>query len=695
MAIAGELDIDEVMADDELVSGSEGVTFVLSDDEKEEEYTSLQPKVPFKQRVNPFVGPKDDDFLRIEKYFFALLRSPGLTIEGILEGTFDAHEISLITPQSGPLDVVSWQRRNARRYYENLETRFKGHPDTLAFKMACLYFGLPVEPLRKGTMPFDLPLDLDRLDTAKDAPPVDSLGFLRKYEYEEEFAEDKSILSLRGGGGRGFVATRRREAATNVRSAVQEVSPEGYEMDFTWSNSPATNTNTSTRNRKTILPSQEIQLYGWQGAVNTSLRYSEFVTQVDRLISNWNRVDQSISVEVWRRSPVKLAESVTATIYHNRPDAPAGDPIWNVIQKYFHPESADKYACFIRRGDEDDSMDEDRPRGYEPSSSDRYIVRIENESSKGEVTYMRVPDRLHAHHKAHQFSGEYTLAMQALLLPEAPHAWVSYQHGLAGDAYQYMDPPSGIWDQVIEAQKDWEPLPSIAFSLKDIGSQVVPVIVPGVFKPGQPPHMQRRDFRFANSARDSAGLGKLYGAIESCMGNLNLRDCSGFELWCSGLAFKQTTQPPTLIQFSGSITSPASLKDWRAFLAAGIVPDEPFSLVVRPVYKTYRLRNLVTRDKTEAQINELDVAQFKALVHKRLDRSYDPNDASHVVVLEPTSQASYQPLFSVRHDTTEAEWQWILRNVIESSMAISVADSDNEWSKSNRQPSSSSPFLLT
>lgn len=186
MAYGGDLDVDEVMVDDGLVSDNDGVTFGLSEDEKEEVYIALQPKIPFAQRANPFVGPKDEKFQKIEDYFFYLLNSSELTVEDILEGTFDAHEISLITPQSEPSDIVQWQHRNARRYYENLETRFKGHPDTLAFKMACLYFGFPVEPLRTGTMSFDLPLDSDPTGTEGDATYVDPLAFLKKYEFEAE-----------------------------------------------------------------------------------------------------------------------------------------------------------------------------------------------------------------------------------------------------------------------------------------------------------------------------------------------------------------------------------------------------------------------------------------------------------------------------------------------------------------------------
>ncbi|KAI1146840.1 hypothetical protein F4825DRAFT_472107 [Nemania diffusa] len=677
MAYGGDLDVDEVMVDDGLVSDNDGVTFGLSEDEKEEVYIALQPKIPFAQRANPFVGPKDEKFQKIEDYFFYLLNSSELTVEDILEGTFDAHEISLITPQSEPSDIVQWQHRNARRYYENLETRFKGHPDTLAFKMACLYFGFPVEPLRTGTMSFDLPLDSDPTGTEGDATYVDPLAFLKKYEFEAESVDGETILSLRGGGGRGYAVIKEKDDTVSwvpatksskgrVGQAIQEISPEGYEMDFNWEETP-------------LVQPQAISLYGWQGVVSSPLRYYEFVAQVDRLLSNWNHIDRHICVEIWSVSPVKLRERVTGPIYHSSTEVSANDPIWNVVQKYFQLEGEDKYACFIRMADEDPSTDGDRPGGYQPSSSDKYVIQIENEST-GDVAYMRVPNELYPEHKPHQFSTEYTLAMKALLSPEAPHAWVSYHHDLAGSTYQELDPPGGLWDQVIAAQSDWSDFPTISFSTKDIASEIVPVIVPGVFRPGQQPQMHRRDFRRTGSTSNSGGLGKLYGAIESSMGNSSWKsECNGFEVWCSGNKFKEIRERPLFIRFSGSIMSPASFGDWNGVLASGSVPKEPFCLVARPVYKTYRLQKPDSAEEVNLQINQCDVKRFKALVHKRLYGDYDPKDPSQVILLSPADQDSYQPELTIRWNTTEDEWHWIRRNVIEPNIVVTIQPLGNEW----------------
>ncbi|KAJ8124857.1 hypothetical protein O1611_g8783 [Lasiodiplodia mahajangana] len=676
MAFGREVEVEEIMMDDEPVNDGIGMDFGLSGGEEDGDYTSLEPKIPFKQRVDPFVGPDNKKFLKTEDYFASLLRSPNLTIEGILEGTFDAHEINLITPHSGPVDVVNWQRRNARRYYENLEMRFKGHPDTLAFKLSCLYFGLPVEPLRMGILPFDLPPDRNLLDTKKNPPDTDYLDFLNKYEYEDQAAYDRSNLSLRGGGASGYMpvtdaARKRKKPAAWGAKAVQDVSPEGYEMDFAWDSAPAANARTKDQDTK-------IRLYGWQGVMSASLNYSEFVHQADRLISNWKYMDLPICVEIWGTSPVECKERVTGTVYHGISDAPTNDPIWNIVRKYFRQANTKQYACFVRRGDEDSSTDEDRPGGYQPSSSDKYVVRIEDET-RGDVAYMRVPDQLDTEYKPHQFSNEYMLAMQSLLMPEKPHAWISFQHGLVGDSYQYLDPPGGLWDRVLHDRKKWSSVPTLSLKLKHLDKQVVPLIVPGTFRPGRQSELNRRDFNLAYSATDGQGLGQFYRAVESSIKTSGFKsECSGFEIWCPGTNFKDVTEQPTFIRFSGSITNLASLEDWQDFLASSM-PSDPFCLVVRPVYKTYRLRRPDSNEKVDLLINQYDLKDFKAFVHNRLHGDYNPRDPAQVLVLSSANQQVYQPQMVIRRETTEEEWLWIRRNIVEPDLVVTVQDQDSDW----------------
>jgi hypothetical protein len=114
---------------------------------EEEERPVMRPKIPLGDRVNPMLWAKDKQLEDVEDYFASLLRSPVMTLKEILDGNFDELEIDAIMP-GGPEWATPWQRNNAKRYYLNLKSRFSGHTPTLAFKLALLYFGFPVEPLR-------------------------------------------------------------------------------------------------------------------------------------------------------------------------------------------------------------------------------------------------------------------------------------------------------------------------------------------------------------------------------------------------------------------------------------------------------------------------------------------------------------------------------------------------------------------
>ncbi|KAI0400098.1 hypothetical protein F4802DRAFT_620316 [Xylaria palmicola] len=702
MAFSDEMEIDSDKMSDDLATKSSGVRFADSDGEDEDGTPAvIQSKIPFKERVNPFVGPKDQEFLRIENYFFSLLRSSGISIDDILEGTFDAHEIFLVTPQSGPPDIVDWQRRNAHRYYENLQTRFKGHPDTLAFKMACLYFGLPVEPLRTGTMAFPLPPDSDSLDVREAGPSSDPLNFLEKYGNQDQLDCSERSMKLRGGGDFRYSTYMANKEAVAGKSpgqrqrlqrqnekqwpgvttggAIQEISPDGYEMGVEWLDSPASGVQVESLHAiKPATSASRMRLYGWQGVVNMANDYADFVHQVDRLLSNQDRRDRYICVEIWRVTPVQLIETVKGTIRHHRRNPPADDPLWELVQKYFNNGS--NHACFVRLGEGNEPGRNDRAGGYQPLSSDRTIVRIENRTD-GEVAYMRIPTKLKPDHKAHQFSMDYMLVMQFLLPPGSPHAWVSYQNGHFGETYQHLDPPGPLWDMVIDSHSEWKPTPIVFFALNKLDDGVVTVMVPGVFTSRALTKMNRKDFELTNSDRDVEGLKKLYKAVKSQKQILPKQRCVGFEVWCPASAFKNVAHKPMYIGFPGGTHEDEYLQDWREFLSAGVVPeDEGFCLVARPVYETYYLGRAVGEERAKIAINQYPVEAFRNFVRDELYRDYDTKDVSRAITLRSWyGEASQQPEVTIRHDTTEEEWQWIRRNIIESELTVAIEQLDNEW----------------
>ncbi|KAI0440810.1 hypothetical protein F4803DRAFT_563528 [Xylaria telfairii] len=685
--------------DMDLVSDKGSIDSVSSEEE-EEEYGTIRPKIPFKQRCDPLVRPNHEKFQKIENYFFSLLRAPGITVDDILQGTFDDHEITLITPQSGPPDIVEWQRRNARRYYENLETRLKGGNDTLAFKMTCLYFGFPVEPLRMGTMPFLLPPDPDPLDAKKATLKADPLAFLDKYDDQEKFNYDKNIISLRGGGvsawatlnpgkeydpanppiigfdasmpktipiaegkkTKGKQVAKGKQAAKGIEQPAKQQEPAAAAKSL---HGPThlKKTHPCPPN-KPEPPVAHIRIYGWQGSVMTSLDYND----------NWDPVDRSLCVEIWRKAPLELVKTALGRLRHGLKDAYVSDEVWRLIKRYFGQGDDGKYACFVRIGDEPQPTDPKRPGGYEPPSTEGVIrIALPGET---EVAYMRVPKRLRKGHKPHQFSMEYMLALQALFFDNGPHAWVSFRKDDIANTYQYLDPPGQLWTDIINGHIMWKQNPTVSLSLESIDHAVVPVIVPGNFT-SKLPGLKRKDFRLTSTAKNVTGLKKVYEAVRLSLKSVDLKkECSGLEIWCPGANFKSIHQRPAHITFSGDIANLTSLHDWQRLLGSGVVPDEGFALVVRPVYKVYHLRGIDDGNNiVDLQINGYDIARFQAFVRARIYGNYDSGDPSLVLTLSSANQ----PKLLIQHNTTEEQWQWILRNITQPDIDLSLEDADDEW----------------
>jgi hypothetical protein len=465
------------------------------------------------------------------------------------------------------------------------------------------------------------------------------LDFKSNYHIIGGYSEGS--LSLRGGG-----------------NAIEEISAEGYEMDFRWDASE---------------PNTPIRIYSWQGAVNAPLDYNGFLRQVDRVTSNGLQKDQFICLEVWCREGGRLLERVTGITHHEGLKGVGSDPVWELVKKHFKPDAPDSRACFVH------AAVDDHPPSIEPQTrSDKYVVRIEAEGN-GEVAYMRVPTKLLPEHRAHQFSMEYTRAMRLLTLSPEPHAWVSYQGGLIGDTFHDLDPPSELWDEVIDAKNAWGPLPTISFTLFPIDKDIVPVILPGYFRPSDALEFRRSDFTSSTGGDPIAGLNKLYNAIESVtktVANMS-RECIALEIWCPGRNFKSIDQKPTRLDFIGR--KPATAQDWEK--VKGMVPEVPFCVVVRPVYRNYRLHNADNSKTVSLKISQYDIASFKDFLKNRLYDDYNPETDEQVIVLGPFTKDSNQADMVIRADTTEAEWQWIIRNITDPTLTVSIKKISNGWCK--------------
>ncbi|KAI0430104.1 hypothetical protein F5Y09DRAFT_356292 [Xylaria sp. FL1042] len=676
MEFPEEMEVDTVMADDELFSDSDGINLEITEQGNEDEtITILQPKTPFKERADALISFKHEKFQKVENYFSSLLSTSGLPIDSIIEGTFDDHEITLITPHAGPPDIVRWQMRNAQRYHENLETKFKGHTDTLAFKLACLYFGLPVEPLRSGTTSFLSLPDPGPLEKEV-APKPNPLKFLEQYSNEDEPVPREKILSLRGGGD--FLLNEidnivtynptdpffQSKGSTKRPTALDELAIDEV-----------------VRHSRRVIPdaTPKIRLYGWQGAVDTTLRYGDFVSSVDKLISNWDKKDRLFYLDVFEAIPTsKYVETVRGALYHGEDKAWDVDAVWEALQKYFGDVDDCHYVCFVRPFTEGRARHPDR---YKPTKTDKGVIEIENAENK-DVAYMRVPSNIHMSHKPHQFSMEYMHAMQFHFLPHPPHASVTYQGGVDGEAYQYLDPPSELWEDFIAAESELDLPKKITFNLEQLDKESCQTVIPGVpWLHGD--KVSRSGLREGktDARRASDTLEGVYGVVQNSTlkeASSLRKECNGLEIWRRGTDFKDFRESPKRVTITRSTKSPKTLESWQEFL--NTIPDnEPLCLVVRPVYKSYRLLSPDSKEEVSLQLNELDLQNFKAIVHNRLYEDYDPKNRLQVIVLGSANLGSYQAELTIRHNTTEDEWQWIRRNIIESELIVFIDDQNNGW----------------
>ncbi|KAI1324656.1 hypothetical protein F5Y16DRAFT_300637 [Xylariaceae sp. FL0255] len=185
--VLGDVDLTEDETEAKATQDGDAGSEVTTDSE-DIDFGPFRPKKPFAKRANLLVKAADREFIDIQHYFQALLSTPGLSVEDVLEGCFDAHEIALITPATKPPEFVRWQYSNATRYFENLRTQFEGSVSSTHFKMACLYFGLPVEPLHLGGSDVQMPPDLSLMSKKKTEPDVDPLKFLEEHAGSGEYS---------------------------------------------------------------------------------------------------------------------------------------------------------------------------------------------------------------------------------------------------------------------------------------------------------------------------------------------------------------------------------------------------------------------------------------------------------------------------------------------------------------------------
>lgn len=632
---------------------------------------------PFELRANPLVHGDDPDFLAIEDYFDKLLENSTHTIDQIIYNTFEPHEISLLEPATFPPELVQLQRDNIVRYQQILESRFKDRTPSLQLKLAILYFGLPVAPMKPGVAEVVVPMDVD-FAADETALTHDPLRFLDEHT-ERTYGQEKN---------RVISPYLYRSLPTQELPSMKlrgGAAPGRMDWEFAVSNVPRTSAN-------------RVRVWGYQGSVLTKPSNSlwlSFIDAVDHLLGVKDPFDYRACVEIWNLSDVDKPVSRTrGMIYHGRLKSPENDPIYQLVQKWFSDAALAKtHNCFVYYDKEAS------PLFYQPPwTRARYIVRVWDEETEN-MSYMRVPTKLELTHKPNQYLTEYQRAMR-VLFPDIPHQYSLFTKGAAeGLSYGLFDPPPAVWSQIVEEQAKNSQLPTLSFGKIPMPPNCVAVWIPGfhsydtkfwtIGSPQQQLFVSWDDLLPKPKGEDHrAGLSRLLDIVATANPSASSSERRiGLDLWIPGEKFLDINNKPGRVSITKNEISVHTLFTWRhillGFQAHRVhAQPQPMSIVARPVFKTYRfsLRGNVGKGFI-LDINREDatLAVFKASVRTLLYPEYTGDRADQVLHLVQSTWGKNQVEFAIRSEMTEEDWELIVRRITEPDITVSLENWTNDW----------------
>ncbi|RYP84408.1 hypothetical protein DL769_001197 [Monosporascus sp. CRB-8-3] len=695
---------------------------------------NLPPKVPFGERVNPLVKPTDQAFIERERYFEWLLRSVYLTIENILEANFDKHEIALFTPASGPPDIVKSQKDHSVRYQRLLDTVFKGKVPSLATKMAMLWFGLPVAPMKIGLTQDVTPFDLDFLEDQVTEKP-DPLKFLQNFTVRtfgdptrsvksteffktaptQEFTSMKAskvastgeALSLRGGSLETFPRPRGRRPLGSTRGPF-DYDPYGsgqHSEDEDDDEAPERQLKLEAQQALVTADASSetdnFTVLGYQGAVSSPRDYRSFVAAVDLLLGMKWQLDYDIFAGFFElhsdgspKGPTAV-EWVKGNVYHEEQKSPS--PIYDALKKYINMEpgvkverQAPQYAVFVHY------TKEDHPSAPEPIDDERgYVVNLV-EGNTGNTAYMRLPGNVNARHKPNQYSGAYAEAIK-VLFPEPPKSNWTYEIQLGvtrvltpEHSFGWLDPPPAVWERFSNLDKPR----AILLKTADRHTKNVPILVSGFHTYGKEYNKLENAIAeggvqvHKNDSEDRKNLTKVWEAVQESNPALrDYKDLEGLDVWIPGEQFLAPDVKPGRISGLQHPFSQIALDGWRTIVHgydarhhhAG---SHNLSIVARPVFKEYRLHPQPAARNgqwLDIDINKLTLAQFREFVQGKVFSRWKENPELCLYMVPGTWQRT-QVTAVIRPETTEEEWTWIVRHITEPDIMISLQSFwENRW----------------
>ncbi|KAI0179073.1 hypothetical protein GGR52DRAFT_288477 [Hypoxylon sp. FL1284] len=613
-------------------------------------------KKPFALRANPLIDVNHPDFLRMEQYFLNLLRNTRFTILEILENTFDSHEIQLFEPVASPPELARLQRDNTLRFQRLLRTRFQGRISTLQLKMAFLYFGLPVAPMKPGGYQVPGPVDLDFGEDAT-VFRFDPLEFLD--DYTERSYGDSSKLVTSTHFSRNPPTQIFTSLGLRGGSLASGAAPVEEEQQPQQEQSQGNGT--------------EVRIYGFQGLVlSYGLDFESFRWATDYILGARHGYTYQARIQIWDNryiEPEPVAEKIV-TLLHGKDVA--GMELMRFLRKYIR--QSNHYAIFV-------SYDlDDRPSFFQPQregDKDNDVITLYN-SGTWIGQYMRVPKNLQATYRSNQLVPQYTRTIQSYY-ERSSHYYLQFDSGIT---YGILDPPPGVWDEVIAKHAEGgDYVPEIPFTHIAIPDDYVPLLVPGYhnydtdFSSGS--RFTKDDLRIRKIENSIESITKLAEALVTAHPQLGSRGDVAIQTWMPGQDFMNTNIPGQVIETRENSITNAPMS-WQLIVhnfrrLRLHARNNKLSAVVRPVYEFYQIH---IADAPEYQfaidINRVTLEEFKNSIKKYLFEEYKGDQEGEVLHLTQTTWGENKTDFAITAKTDEEGWKFITRRITEQDISVSV-----------------------
>ncbi|KAK6068277.1 hypothetical protein SCUP234_11222 [Seiridium cupressi] len=606
-------------------------------------------KVPFNGRCNCSITSTHPDFVVMEQYFDRQLRNAHQTVNEILEDHFTPYEIELFIPTK-KAPTVNDQRRNTEQYQDLLATTFKDKLPTLAFKMAMLYFGLPVAPMKMAPYQGVSESDLAAFDDVDRPFALDPLAFLDEYG-EDDLGSGKprdASINLRGG-------SLDEDELKLILTDAQEESSEQWEQqandqlalslrggalaydELPYHSNPRLMTAAGLR---------FLWLYGRQGSTGIGPKWANFVQGVVGLLGLG--AEQKINPDASVYIAVDLWEG-----------GPQSKDYLQTMEGRFYLNPAK-----IRR------------------TELQQVTRV----------YMRTTHEPSVHNRPSQYAAEFSRALFAPVPGTQRHYYVDlrFERGLepvqdCGRIYLGQDPPQPLLNLIAQSQgrlDEIEIIAEVELQMDDFlpilttARRDLPTTEPGVV--GSVDKVQLLD---QNAIAEMI--------VDYCLGGRGTKDSVKYvELYLPSYSFLDVSVEPVLCYYQNGV--PVSTADlWVARIdklkteSGGAVYDGGFAIWGRPVFHEYILINnfdtAAPAQYTLDNLLDLDLAAFKSTVSTYLfPQRYDGHNRNDQLFLS-TGEQHEEPEHVVRFDTTEHHWSEIKRRIAFDRVRVSLAPEKDKY----------------